>query len=203
MSIYLPNIPTGLINLDTDYQNLQNNFQQLDTSFGIDHFAFSNNTSNNGYHTIIHQPPNGGVSPIDPTPIAGINQIYAKNVTVNAVTDTQLFSMTGAGGISQLTGNHAAANGYQWIGGMLIQWGIVFLTNGSVNAPTTGTVNFVFPNINFPNACFTVITSLQSTVQTSSSNTVGIVGTPGTSSFNWGYTGTKSYNNFYWFAIGN
>ena len=53
MSTFNPLIPTGLVYLSSDYKNLQNNFQQLDTSFGINHFLFSNQTANNGKHTFV------------------------------------------------------------------------------------------------------------------------------------------------------
>ena len=59
-SIYQPSIPTGLVDLDQDYQNIQNNFQQLDTTFGVDHTTFSNNTAQNGYHTVVHLIPQSG-----------------------------------------------------------------------------------------------------------------------------------------------
>ena len=63
MSIYNPSIPTGLINLDTDYKNIQNNFSQLDTSYGVDHYKYSDNTANNGKHNIIHIPTPQAASP--------------------------------------------------------------------------------------------------------------------------------------------
>jgi hypothetical protein len=54
--MYQPGIPTGLVNLDVDYQNLQDNFQQLDTTYGEDHYAYSDPSANNGFHNKITTP---------------------------------------------------------------------------------------------------------------------------------------------------
>jgi len=56
MSLFDPNVPTGLIKFNSDYKNVQNNMQQLDTSFGIDHYLFSDQTANNGFHNKITLP---------------------------------------------------------------------------------------------------------------------------------------------------
>lgn len=56
MSLFNPTIPTGLVKLSLDYKNVQNNFAQLDTSFGIDHYAFSNQTASNGFHNQVTLP---------------------------------------------------------------------------------------------------------------------------------------------------
>lgn len=202
-SLYNPAIPTGTVELDQDYQNLQNNFQQLDTTYKVDHVALTDNTTSNGYHTIIHQQKN--VTNTDPAPIAGVNQIYVKEVTPNTTVttaDTQLFSITGAGGISQLTGNFAASEGYQWIGGMLLQW-------GNVNLPGTnnpnGTVTFkdrVVGAIPFPTSCLNVTLTLQANATTAQANSIAVLGSLSATSFNWVFTGSTSYNKFYWFAVG-
>jgi hypothetical protein len=52
MTLYLNNIPTGIVKLSFDYKNLQNNFKQLDISFGINHVPYSV-AENNGLHTIV------------------------------------------------------------------------------------------------------------------------------------------------------
>lgn len=56
MSMYQPGIPTGTVQLDEDYLNIQHNFTQLDTSFGIDHYKFSDQTANNGFHNTVTTP---------------------------------------------------------------------------------------------------------------------------------------------------
>jgi hypothetical protein len=54
--MYQPGIPTGLVNLDVDYQNIQDNFQQLDTTFAVDHYAYSDPSSSNGFHNKVTTP---------------------------------------------------------------------------------------------------------------------------------------------------
>lgn len=129
MTTYNPGIPSGTVNLDQDYINIKNNFAQLDTSFGVDHVKYSVATKN-GYHQTIHQIPRSS----DPSNITAIGQIYSKTVGG----DTQLFYITGGGGISQLTGYSQAQNGFQYLGGVLIQWGF----NSVNNQGTTTTITF-------------------------------------------------------------
>ena len=204
-SLYNPAVPTGTVELDEDYQNLQNNFQQLNTTYKVDHVELTDNTTSNGFHTVIHQQKN--VTNTAPAPMAGINQVYVKEITpdsTGATADTQLFSITGAGGISQLTGNFAASEGYQWIGGMLLQWGKIAIPQPG-SGPKSGTVTFkdrVAGAIPFPTACLNIILTLQSTVITSTSNTAGIIGTPTNLSFVWQFSGSNSSQNIYWFAVG-
>src|SRR5258706_8887704 len=109
MSMYQPGIPTGTVNLDVDYQNLQDNFQQLDTTFGVDHIKFSQGT-NNGFHTVVHLVN----QTIDPVASTAAGQIYSKLATVPPGGDSQLFFETPLGGIQQISGNKALANGYGW-----------------------------------------------------------------------------------------
>ncbi len=75
MTTYQPNIPTGLVNLDTDYANIQGNFQQLDTTFGIDHYTYSNATANNGFHNKVTTPPFIDNPPTGLPPVTAANPI--------------------------------------------------------------------------------------------------------------------------------
>ena len=204
MITYYPNIPNPPNDPSVDVPDMQRNTNAIPQFLEIDHVGFNTNSNPNGYHKIIHQVPEN----VDPVTIAGIGQIYSKNVTVNSVIDSQLFYKTALGGISQLTGNSASQNGYQWIGGMLLQWGIVNSTSSS------GTVSLsAFPNIVFPNNLFI----LSFTAKYNSS-----VGTPGsqatyapdtspanatpisTTAFNWRlFTNSSDWRGFYWIAIGN
>ncbi len=75
MSTFQPLIPTGLVDLDVDYANIQGNFQQLDTSFAVNHTAFSV-TPFNGMHTkvdFVNQS-------VDPLPPASTDTMYTKVV---------------------------------------------------------------------------------------------------------------------------
>lgn len=53
---YDPGVPTGRIPFSQDYQNVQDNFKQLDVSFGVDHYPFSNSTPNKGFHNRVTTP---------------------------------------------------------------------------------------------------------------------------------------------------
>lgn len=53
MTVYDPNVPTGLINLPVDVVNIQQNFQQVNTTFSVDHVPLTD-TKKPGYHTVIH-----------------------------------------------------------------------------------------------------------------------------------------------------
>lgn len=163
MSIYQPGVPTGLVNLDVDYQNVQNNFQQLDTSFGVDHVTFSSQTAQNGYHTSIHlnpvsttttNPPNNQ-PPVTPVAVPGYGQVFSSEINDGVNTDTALYFLTGANRLMQLTRNFvpvASQNGYTFLpGGLILQWAR-FAASGS-----TGTINFATAGIAFPNNCFLVI----------------------------------------------
>lgn len=139
---YNLNIPAGPNNPSVDQPKMQTNTNNISQLIGIDHVTFNDAVNPNGYHTVIHQT----LQASDPASIVGIGQIYSKNVTVGITTDTQLFHRTGLGGISQLTGNSALQNGYQWIGGVLLQWGRATsvgtaLPNATVNFP----INFSSP----------------------------------------------------------
>ncbi len=62
---YDPNIPQPTDDLSDSQVALLGNFQQLNISFGIDHYTFSNGTSNNGKHNQVTTPLIvGGVHPV-------------------------------------------------------------------------------------------------------------------------------------------
>jgi len=191
---YIDNIPNGPDNPSNDQPNMQINTNSISGILGVDHVGF--NLPNGGYHTIIHQVPL--VS--DPSPIAGIGQLYSKNVTINATTDTQLFYITGLGGISELTGSSATANGFVWAGGILFQW-------GKVNSITDGSVSFnSSPNFNFPHGCFSVQTTPFWVGSSEPNGAAGIsVKNISNTGFTWVFnTNSSQYTGggFYWFAVG-
>jgi hypothetical protein len=192
------NVPNAPNNPANDVTPMKTNFANIDGYLKVDHVApgSSGGSGTSGYHKIIHQ----FTQTSDPANIIGTNQVYSKNVTVLSSTDTQLFNMTGKGGISQMTGNSAGNNGWVWCAGLLIQWG--FITLPGTSNPT-GNVNFgASPNIVFPKNCFNVMVTLNANSSTSSANTCYTIGTPTVSGFQWGFTGSTSYNYIYWVAIG-
>ena len=197
---YNGGIPDAPNNPSVDQPKMKTNTDSINGIIGVDHVGFNVSTvpPTGGYHTIIHSVLQGS----DPAQIANIGQLYIKNYTPpGGSTDTQLFFKTGAGGTSQLTGNKALNNGYQWLGGVLIQWGQVTST-----ASTFQTLTFSTNNIPFPTNCFTVITQpygagtpsgSQATVQIRKS-------TVSNTSFEWAFiTNGSNWTGFYWVAIGN
>jgi hypothetical protein len=63
--VFKNNIPQPTDNLSDSQVDLLNNNSQLDTSFGIDHYTFSNLTVNNGKHNQVTTPLIvGGVHPV-------------------------------------------------------------------------------------------------------------------------------------------
>lgn len=213
MSTYQPNIPTGTINLDVDYQNLRGNFQQLDTSFGIDHLPFSDQTAQNGYHTSIHldpistttsNPPNNQPV-VPPATTAGIGQVFSSEINDGISIDNALYFLTGNGLLSQLTRNFlpsANANGYTYLpGGIMLQWGQVTGLSGSWpggNQPLL----FATGNINFSSNCFAVFTTF---IGPTSSSTGDIcIVSKSNLNFVWNFTGSSSaaFSGFYWLALG-
>jgi len=224
---YNAGIPAANNNPSDDQSLMQTNTNSIQNLIAGDHHGFEDDLG--GYHTIIHQDTatrtltydiNGlPVYTSEPAAIPGppqINQLFSMLVTPDdgtGVADTQLFSLTansvGNNGLSQLTGNFSSTDGYQWIGGVLIQWGFV-----SVAFPVTPAVtaaNVVFKNRNaslcipFPNSLFTVIAvparaasagALQATVSISTT-------TFDKTRFRYIVTATGTgYTGFYWVAIG-
>lgn len=81
MSLFLPNIPQSPDNLDFSQPQLLANNQGLDTVFGIDHYKFSNDTGNKGFHNRITTPPVAAGADADaPT---GYARLYASTLTAN------------------------------------------------------------------------------------------------------------------------
>lgn len=201
---YQPNIPTGLVNLDEDYLNLQGNFQQLDTSFGIDHLPFSNNTAQNGYHTSIHLVPSSTYPPTPPTQTSGFGQVFSATINDGVTTDQQLFYESGNGVVSQLTGSTVGSgNGYVFLpGGIIFQWGFVA---GNLKSPSTGTVTFATNNIAFPNNCFNISTTCATSNGGEPNNQCTVsVNIISKTQFWWSSITTSSQQTgFYWTAIGN
>lgn len=185
---------------------MRDNIDGTILTLSVDHRNANQTTP--GYHTIIHQVLQGS----DPAAITGINQIYSKVAAIPSGGDTQLFSITGNGGISQLTGNHTAPNGFTWIGGALIQWGFVpgnHTANNYLAGGDTGSISFDNNpnNYMFHNNAFNIFPSLTYLNAPSSTGGTATVTFKSltTGGVNWFYSSnsTNTYNGFYWVAIGN
>jgi hypothetical protein len=156
-----------------------------------------------GYHTIIHE-----VSQANVSTVANYNQVFSgvpgtltitngmSTVTTPAIPpsgDTQLYSLSGAGVLSQLTGFSATTNGYAWVGGILLQWGVV------TSPPNSGSVTFpvAFPT----NAPFFIDITLDSSFVQNTTPVINSGVAPTKTAFS--YLVPGALPKFYWFAIGN
>jgi hypothetical protein len=74
---YNPNIPNATDYLDESQPQLKQNFQQLDTSFAIDHYAFSDIAGDTGKHKVITTVSQGTSPTAHPTTAANEPKIYA------------------------------------------------------------------------------------------------------------------------------
>jgi hypothetical protein len=198
---YTPGYPPDGSSLGQTKSTIRNNLDGTFQTLAVDHVNNNGQTGSQpaGYHTIIHQVPQSTV-----TTVANYNQVFSGvpgSLIVNGVTtptippggDQQLYSLTGAGALSQLTGRLANATGYCWCGGMLFQWG--------VTTPSTGNINVIFP-VAFPNNAFNV--------QATPLRAIGTFTTDFsvTSLVNSGFTINNANSAttslaYYWFAIGN
>jgi hypothetical protein len=202
---YTPGYPPDGSSLGQTKSTIRNNLDGTFQTLAVDHI--NNNgqpgTQPAGYHTIIHQVPQVSVATV-----SGYNQVFSGvpgTLIVNGVTtpaipsngDTQLYSLTGQGGLSQLTGNSVAMSGYNWFGGILIQWGRI----RPLVSQTTTPQSF---NINFPNNCFNVQLTLGNPSSTGNAQTASVRdGSISTSAFSYNYSGGSAYDTIYWLAIGN
>lgn len=73
---FLPNIPQPNTDLSDSQGDLLNNNLALDTSFGIDHYKFSNATANNGFHNKVTTPPYVASPPTGLPPVTVANPVF-------------------------------------------------------------------------------------------------------------------------------
>lgn len=209
-----------------DQPTMQQNTNSISGLISVDHVGF--NTPNGGYHTIIHQPTGPTTQNFTrrnstafytntPATITGVNQVLAGLYTPQSgigVPDTQLFSINGTGIISQLTGHLTgvadSADGWQWLGGILIQWGFVALSSSPKITGNIEYIDRVTGAIPFPNFCYAITTTLKYDNSSFPAPGSGTANTQNVSvnivdrkSFNWNYTGSSAYTGFYWVAIGS
>ena len=214
MSVYQPSIPTVTVKFSADYLNIQGNFSVLDTSYGINHFAFSNTSSRKGKHKFVDMP-FLNTSPSDTTPptslIPGDGGLYV----AIPISKAELFYSNDASGRAfQMTNTNAAgASGFAtfaenpgWTflpGGLIMQW-------GSVASTTTGSfTDQIFP-IPFPGGCYNVFTQVYGNSSAPSAGgeanvTIRKSTLSGSNitKFNWAYvTGSAQYTGFFWWALG-
>lgn len=210
---YTPGYPPDGSSLGQTKSTIRNNLDGTFETLAVDHINNNGQPGSQpaGYHTIIHQVPQTNVSTV-----AGYNQVFSGvpgTLIVNGTTtpaipnnsDQQLYSLTGQGGLSQLTGDNGSINGFQWIGRMLLQWGWKSLSGSQGEL---GTILFATSNFAFPNNCFNIQVSLicQAGGTSSSDNTLSVVNNSiSKTSFQYQYNGSGGgrYPAFFWLAIGN
>jgi hypothetical protein len=193
MAVYNPLVPTGTVPFNIDYANVQGNFLVANISFGTDHYAFSDSTSNNGYHNVIHLV-NGSLST---PPVLGTGELFTVNTNDGISTRSTLYWQSSVTPVIQMTRNFAptvAANGRTFLpGGMILQWG----STTAVQSSTGITVNYPFA---FPTAVY----SVQCQVVTNDNSTIrfSLKGNASTTGFVTTQNSTSSFINLYWIAIG-
>lgn len=178
-------LPTDTIASTTD--PIRNNFAFIQTDLQEEH-SFNSNLAGvaEGAHKKVSMPNLVGA----PALPAGTDGMYY-------VLAGQAKYLDNASRVYNLTLGDRSANGYQWIGRCLIQWGIV-------SSITSGTVTYP---IAFPQSVF----NIQSTVTYStldlpnSAANVYVVKSTTTplTKFNWYYRGSGNGTGFYWMAIGH
>ena len=152
---YTPGYPPDGSSLGQTKSTIRNNLDGTFETLAVDHINNNGQPGSQpaGYHTVIHQ-----VTQTNVPLVAGVNQVFSGvpgTLVVNSTTtaaipsngDTQLYSLSGSGALSQLTGSSKASNGYVWVAGILFQWGAnAAIGNGQSQS-------FTVP---FPNACLNV-----------------------------------------------
>lgn len=71
--VFLNNIPQPTVTLANSQPQLLGNNMQLDTTFGVDHYAFSNLTGNNGFHNKVSTPAYVASPPTSLPPVSTIS----------------------------------------------------------------------------------------------------------------------------------
>lgn len=202
-STYDPNIPLATDNLNVSQVDILQNFQQLDTTYGINHFKFSDNTTNNGKHQFV-QISEIAEGTLPAGLVSGDETLYATKVTVGAplsFIQGELFFARGTGIANpiqmtcgknnQLPFNNA--NGATFLpGGLLIQWGS-FNPNSSLA-------------VVFPTPFQTAPYSIQLTGSADDNSTYRVfisTGSVTATGFTVQATISSHLNPIYWMAIGN
>lgn len=199
---YTQGYPPDGFSLGATKAVIRDNLDGTFLTLGVDHINNNGDPGANpaGYHNVIHMVEQSAVPVADP----GVTQVFSM-IPTSAIPpgDVQLFSMSGGGGISQLTGNLNATNGYQWIGGVLLQWGF---DGPALAATTTGIITFPVP---FPSGDPTKVFSIQLTtlspagVITPSIIPRQVQSTGITSAgFTWRKQNAVGDQGMYWLAIG-
>ena len=195
---YTPGYPPDGSFLGQTKSTIRNNLDGTFETLGVDHVNNNGVPGSNpaGYHTIVHEVPQTAVSTV-----AGFGQIFCGvpgTLTVNGTAtkavpnngDTQFYSLSSSGVLTQLSGYSASGNGYAWVGGVLLQWG-------------SGTATSSGATINFPIAFPSNVFSVTATVYNSGSNVRSVSEVSAASLSSFTAISTNSTNQIYFIAVGN
>jgi hypothetical protein len=211
---YFMGIPNRNNKPSIDQPNMTINNNSNLAMWAVDHTGFNTSDSSGGYHKTIHQTPIPGSFPVtSPNTIQNKLQIYSKPDSSNKL---QLFcknafsNSASSGQESQLTGYSALTSGYQFLGGVIIQWG--FFSGSLAGANTSMGQTITYP-LAFPNSLFSI------TLQPTGNSAMGASPVPANplvlivddvlsiaskTAFTWkSISSATAYTGFYWIAIGN
>lgn len=179
---YTANVPQANQQISATQAPILGNFQFLSTGIGTEHNFNAAGSGSDMYHKQASMPNRSGGDPVALP--AGTNGMWYVNNQGGRFYDGTT--------VCKLTEGSAAASGYQWIGKVLLQWGV---------SAVLGAVTFP---IAFPTACFNV----QVTPGVSGATTATVNICP-TSIIAAGFSiiraaGTSTgFGPYYWLAIGN
>ena len=188
--------------LSNSVTDIQGNFAQASTSFGINHFPFTDNSPNLGKHTYVDM-----VNQAKPTTAANEGAIYTKQATsVGASMESNIFYTPDASGLEYqltrtITANIAtfgASTGWTFLpGGILMQWGLV------PGPSSANTIAVAFP-VTYTSNVFSlsVIPIRAASSPGDDTTTVIVTGTGLTGGFTIGNVGSHTMQGWYWMAIG-
>ncbi len=184
-----PNIPQPTDDLSDSQGQILTNFSSCNTSFGVNHYAFSDVTANNGKHKFMQMPQQVAA------PVTAGNELAL--VAIDQSGETELcYRKPTNGAVIQLTGVDVVStqNGTTFLpGGMILKWGTFTYANSTSTVVT-------FP-IAFPNNCFSVQITVLSPPATAFIGTLRLA--PTKTSFSAGQDTTYNGRTGYYMAIGN
>lgn len=206
--VYNPNIPLPTDFLSDSQGDIKANFGAADTIMGIDHFQFSDGTSNKGKHKWEHIVEVANYAAITPAPAASEDVVYAKSATSEgASSETNLFMSPDASGNEyQLTrtvtgkfstfGTTVSDKGWTFLpGGLLLQYGFATSNTSSPN----GTVTFP---VAFTSTPFSIQLNVLENSNSRRITHVNTLTSTGFTCYIQDSSGSSVSNRFYWIAIG-
>lgn len=210
--------PLAAQNLSDSQPLIRGNFSSADTTFGLNHYSFTNLTAQIGKHKFVSLPVLANYAAISPAPVAGDATVYSKTAgaasQIFAVTDaaTDEYQMTRFIPASfalfatntnypQIPAKAYESGGWTFLpGGLIMQYGSVL---PGQSTSQTGTTKFP---ISFTSAPFVVMPTAVSRAAGVGTQTrvISIKDTTVTNTqFQWTWdNGTSNYVGFNWIAIG-